>query len=323
MASASEFALRGQLLDRRRRLAAVSGRAAESVNVQQLLDEVDAALIRMETGTYGRCEVCGDPIEPGRLLADPTTRFCLDHLTPHQQRALEDDIALAARIQRELLPKPGPRPPGWEFGYHYAPAGAVSGDYCDVVPDERGGFFFAVGDVTGKGVAASMLMSHLHAMFRALLPVNIGLPEMIERASRVFCESTLPTHFATLAGGLAAADGTVEVCNAGHPPPLWLHRGVPVPLESNSLPIGLFCNESFATSRIRLEPNDLLLLYTDGVVETQNARGEDYGVKRLSSALAVHGALDCDGLLAACLGDAAAFGASADDLTLLAIRKVC
>jgi sigma-B regulation protein RsbU (phosphoserine phosphatase) len=289
--------------------------------VNELLNEVDAALSRMEAGAYGLCEVCHDPIEPERLLADPTTRFCIDHLTPKQQRALEDDMALASRIQRELLPKASQRPPGWDFSYHYAPAGVVSGDYCDIVPDARGGFFFAVGDVTGKGVAASMLMSHLHAMFRALLSVNIGLPEMMERASRVFCESTLPTHFATLVGGLAAADGTVEVCNAGHLPPLWLHHGVPVPLESTGLPIGLFCNESFVSSKIRLEPHDLLLLYTDGVVETQNAYGEDYGVGRLSSALTVHGALDCGELLAACLQDVSGFGTCADDLTVLAIRK--
>ena len=71
----------------------------------RLLHEVDAALRRMDVGTFGICETCGDPVETERLLADPLTRFCLDHLTPVEQRALEEDLELASRIQRELLPK--------------------------------------------------------------------------------------------------------------------------------------------------------------------------------------------------------------------------
>ncbi|MEO8657361.1 MAG: SpoIIE family protein phosphatase [Bryobacteraceae bacterium] len=321
MAAAPDFSLQGQLLDRRQRLQAVTstGHAREAAT---LLQEVDAALARMERGVYGLCEVCNDPVEPDRLLADPTTRFCLDHMTPSEQKAFEEDLSLAARIQRELLPKTGWRTNSWDLHYHYLPAGVVSGDYCDVVPDGGGGFFFAVGDVTGKGIAASMLMAHIHAMFRTLLSLHIPLAEMMTRASRLFCESTLPTHFATLVCGAASADGHVEICNAGHPPPLWLSAGRTQTLDASGLPVGMFCSQQFTSTRIRLQPDDALVLYTDGALETENERGEDFGLERLSALLALHAAEDCRTLLSSCLQHVTAFGKSADDLTLLAIRRL-
>ena len=100
------------------------------------------------------------------------------------------------------------------------PAGPVSGDYCDLVPGSPGHFHFLLGDVSGKGVAAAMLMSHLSAMLRTLITLDLPLSQLMERASRVFCESTLPTHYATLICGRASSSGEIEICNAGHPPPL-------------------------------------------------------------------------------------------------------
>ena len=136
--------------------------------------------------------------KPERLIANPLTRLCLDHLSPKEQRALEDDLELAARIQTGLLPQPSQKIDGWEIAYHYQPAGIVSGDYCDLISSDDQSLLFVLGDVSGKGVAASMLMAHLQAMFRTLISINLPLEEIVERASRVFCESTLPTHYATL-----------------------------------------------------------------------------------------------------------------------------
>ncbi len=164
-------------------------------------------------------------------------------------------------------------PAGGRWAYRYEPAGIVSGDYCDLVTDQSGGFYFMLGDVTGKGVAASMLMVHLQATFRTLIPMGLPLRELVERASRVFCESTLPTHFATLVCGRAAASGEVEVCNAGHPPPLLLRRDEVLPIEPTGLLLGAFCDEQFATSRIRVDPGQSILLFTDGLTEARNESG--------------------------------------------------
>ena len=315
---------RDQLLDRRQKLettAATLGRADE---VTRLLQEVDAALGRMNAGTYGLCATCHDPIEPDRLLADPLTQFCLDHLTSLEQRALQQDLDLAARIQRELLPRPDVRLDGWEVAYHYEPAGPVSGDYCDLIPGNADQVHFLIGDVSGKGVAAAMLMSHLSAMLRTLITIGLPLNQLMERANRVFCESTLPAHYATLVCGRASSSGEIEICNAGHPPPFLVHGDEVVRLDATGLPIGMFCSGRFPSRVVRLAPGDTLLLYTDGLLEAQNAMGVEYGIERLA-ALAASVNRRPKAAVDACLRDLAAFrgapGAD-DDLTILAISRL-
>ena len=187
---------RDQLLLRRRKLEAAAAPHVDEEEVARLIQEVDGALARMAAGRFGFCETCSEAIEPDRLRTDPLTRFCLDHLTARDQRALQRDLELASRVQRELLPKPDVRLDGWEVAYHYQPAGPVSGDYCDFVGADSGDVYFFLGDVAGKGVAAAILMSHMSAMLRTLISVGLPLDQLMERASRVFCESTLPAHYA-------------------------------------------------------------------------------------------------------------------------------
>ena len=151
MATAEQTYLRVELVDRRNRLCEALRSPGVDSSISQLLDAVDAALDRMDQGTFGICEKCHDPIESDRLLADPLVQFCLDHLTNAEQRALENDLSLAARIQRVLLPKPDFAPRGWQVRYHYQPAGLVSGDYCDLF-EVKDGLLFMLGDVSGKGV---------------------------------------------------------------------------------------------------------------------------------------------------------------------------
>jgi sigma-B regulation protein RsbU (phosphoserine phosphatase) len=325
MESTVQPIFREQLLERRQLLEAagpVSGAAAE---VRRLLLDVDAALRRMDEGTFGLCEACADPIEPDRLVADPLTRFCLDHLTPIEQRALQQDLDLAMRIQRELLPKADVRLDGWEVAYHYQPAGPVSGDFCDLIPGAAGDWYFLVGDIAGKGVAAAMLMAHLSAMLRTLISVGLPLGELVERASRAFCESTLPAHYATLVCGRASASGEIEICNAGHPPPLLMRAGAITPLDATGLPIGMFCSEQFSSRTERLAPGDTLLLYTDGLIEARNPAREDYGAERLCIFAASAGHLRPQAVVDACVHDVREFSAArvlTDDLTLMALRRM-
>jgi len=313
---------RDQLLDRRRRLESAALPAA--ADVARLLKEVDEALRRIDVGAFGLCETCHDPVEADRLLADPLTRFCLDHLTPVEQRALEQDLELASQIQRGLLPKTEARYDGWDFAYHYEPAGPVSGDYCDLIYGRDGTLYFALGDVAGKGVPAAMLMSHLSAMLRTLISVDLPLAALMERASRVFCESTLPSHYATLVCGRAATSGEVEICNAGHPPPLVIREQGITAIDATGLPIGMFGSEQFSSRVVRLEAGESLLLYSDGLVEAETSAGAEYGIERLS-ALASSGArLAPAAMVGACVRDLVAFrGAkTSDDLTVMAIRRL-
>jgi sigma-B regulation protein RsbU (phosphoserine phosphatase) len=324
MVTAIEPLLREQLIDRRQKLQTATSAFHRPAELTRLLDEVDAALHRMDIGTYGLCEVCHDPVETERLLADPLTRFCLGDLTPGEQRALEEDLELAARIQLGLLPPPTQKIDGWEVCYHYQPAGAVSGDYCDLIKGADESLHFVLGDVSGKGVAASMLMAHLNAMFRTLISIDLPLEQIVERASRVFCESTLPTQYATLVCGRANTSGEVEVCNAGHLPPLLIQENGVTSIAATGLPVGVFCSESFSVNRVQMSKGDTLFLYTDGFSESLDGAGNEYGAERLSRLLNDNHRLSPDSIVSLCRNELHSFAEGRvprDDLTLMAITR--
>ncbi len=315
--------VRDQLIERRQRLQRVIGTAGSSGHLASLLDEVDTALARLDDGSYGLCEYCHEPVELERLAADPLTRLCLDHLTSEERSALERDLQLAAQVQRGLLPSTGRiGKDGWHVCYHYEPAGIVSGDYCDVIDAGESGLYFMVGDVSGKGVAASMMMAQLHAMFRSLISVGLSLKCMLEHASRVFAGSTLPSQYATLICGRALSNGTVEISNAGHPSPLFVRHGNVREVEGAGLPLGMFANADYAVGELYMEPGDAIVLYTDGVSEATDHSGAEYGIQRVRE-LARAGKSASD-LVAACKEDLAAFrrdAPKADDVTLFVLGR--
>src|SRR6202163_3833738 len=323
MATAEQTYLRTELEQRRERLHEALHSPAADASLSELLKAVDTALSRLDQGTFGLCETCHSSIEAERLLADPLVRFCLDHLTSAEQRALESDLSLAARIQRVLLPKPGLAPVGWEVCYHYQPASMVSGDYCDFFEIDDG-LLFMLGDVSGKGVAASMIMSHLHATFRTLAQACLPLDRMVQDANRIFCESTLAGQFATLVVGRVAHDGSVEFVNAGHLPVLHIHGDGATPKDSTGVPLGMFCDAHFPVHRLTLAHGDSLFLYTDGLTEARNRAGAEYGLHRIRTLAARHAGIEASGLISECIGDLLSFAEGlkqTDDLTLLAVRR--
>ncbi|HEY5883238.1 MAG TPA: SpoIIE family protein phosphatase [Pyrinomonadaceae bacterium] len=325
MVTAIEPVLRRQLIDRREKLVSAASVFHRPAELTRLLDEVDSALQRMDDGIYGLCEVCHDPVETERIIANPTERFCIDHLTTSQQRALEEDLQLAAQIQSTLLPPPTRTVAGWDVAYHYQPAGPVSGDYCDLINGQQESLYFILGDVSGKGVAASMLMAHLHAMFRTLASIEMPLEQMVERASRVFCESTLPTQYATLVCGKANSNGEVEICNAGHLPPLLVQRGQVTRVAATGLPLGMFGTESFSVNKFQMQKGDSILLYTDGCSERSNQDGQEYGTDRMCDMLEGEPNLAPRPLLEHGLRQIESFAqgnAPFDDVTMMAIQRV-
>jgi sigma-B regulation protein RsbU (phosphoserine phosphatase) len=323
MATLEVTFLHSQLEDRKRRLEAAIALAPEKAGFAGLLREVDAALERMDQGNYGLCEECHESIEQDRLLADPLTCYCLDHLNDSQRSALQRDLDLASEVQRNLLPQSDLSAGGWQSSYHYAPVGPVSGDYCDLIPSD-GQLFFALGDVSGKGVAASMRMVHLHALFRSLTGMALPLGQMIAQANRVFCESSLAGQYATLVCGQAKPTGEVEIHNAGHLPAIVVGHGGVLRIESTGLPLGMFHEVDFSATRVHLDPGDTLFLYTDGLSEARHA-DDEYGVDRATRLVRQHARRAPSELIAACLDDLRAFVENSpllDDLTLLAIQRV-
>jgi sigma-B regulation protein RsbU (phosphoserine phosphatase) len=329
MAEVTEPYLREQLEKRRDELKQAIASPAAAVppaTFLHLLQEVDLALERMDEGTFGICDVCHDTIEKDRLISDPLIRLCIDHLTNEEQRALEGDLELASRIQRGLLPQADVKFRDWRIQYQYNPAGLVSGDYCDLILPlgDDGKLIFLLGDVAGKGVAASLLMTHLHAMFRSLSAIAIDLDKLLDVGNRIFCESTIAGQYATLICGRVGRDGELEITSAGHLPALHVGKDGVEKIDSAGLPLGMFSSSRYKVQRTRLEPGDSLLLFTDGISEARNTTGTEYGVERLSIiAGEQHGVVPIE-LLAACLKDVQGFSSGtrqADDQTLMAIHR--
>lgn len=321
MATLEVAFLHNQLEDRKRRLETAIALAPQKAGLAGLLREVDSALERMAKGSYGLCQECHEAIEQDRLLADPLVCYCLDHLNAAQRAALQRDLELASQLQRNLLPQMNLRAGVWETSYHYAPVGPVSGDYCDLIPSD-GQLFFVLGDVSGKGVAASMLMAQLHALFRSLSGMNLPLGQMVTQANRVFCESALAGQYATLVCGQAKASGEVEIHNAGHLPAIVAGKGGILRIESTGLPLGMFHEFDFSATRLHLEAGDMMFLYTDGLSESRNA-DDEYGVERVTHLVRQQTTRRPAEVIAACLDDLRAFADSPafDDLTLLAVQR--
>jgi phosphoserine phosphatase RsbU/P len=329
MPGVSDPYIRQQLEKRRDELQTVISSAARSAPAApflELLSEVDSALQRMDEGTYGICPTCNDLVEKDRLLADPLVKLCLDHLTSDEQRALERDLELAARVQRGLLPRSDVQFKDWRVHYRYHPAGMVSGDYRDLIlpANETGELVFLVGDVAGKGVAASLLMTHLHAMFRTLASVTLSLEKLLEMANSVFCQSTIAGQYATLVCGRAGRHGEIEIGSAGHLAALLIAKDGVRQVSSTGVPLGMFGTSRYTIDRLRMEPGDSLLLYTDGISEAVNATGTEYGVSRLSNVAAErHGCVPQE-LAAACMKDVQGFSVGrkqADDQTLMVVHR--
>ncbi len=236
---------------------------------------------------------------------------------------IEAQLALAGEVQRGLLPKPYCCIGGWEAAFSYEPAGHISGDYLDLIPDGEDAFYFILGDVSGKGIAASLLMSHLHATVRGLLSSRSTIEEVVRETSRLFCHTSLPAQFATLVLGHASSAGEVRLVNAGHTPVLHAAKEKVSRLASTGVPLGLFCANEFETTHFHVGTTDVLLLYSDGVSETEDGRGAEYGVHQIEIALKKYGSAGPREVLTAINTELQLYAANtalADDRSMLALR---
>ena len=271
------------------------------------------------------CEICDEPLAEDRLRAGPLKRVCLECLSDEERDALQHDLDVAARIQARLLPERNLSFGRWQIHYHYEPLGAVSGDHIDLIRPGRTGnaLHFLFGDVSGKGVAASILMANLQALFRTLVSLELPLAEIMAKANSLFFDSTGANSFATLVAGRLNGSGLLEICNAGHNPPLLVRDGSVSPLPAKAVPLGLSEHLILDSERFHLEPQDLLFLYTDGISEASNHTGEEYGSARVESSLEGLRGLPARSVVESVLEEVHSFQAGApqnDDVTTMAIR---
>lgn len=322
--TATEFSdVQASLVDRRDQLAQLHLAAAPAV--QALIAEIDQALARLASGTFGHCTVCNDGIETDRLACDPLATCCAEHPTPAELARVWRDLELARDVQVGLLPGLGRAATSWQYHYGYEPASQVGGDFCDVLvrPDGHETLVI-VGDVAGKGVGASMLMSSLMATFRSLVSVNVPTSELLPRANALFLDTAPAPAYATVLLGSLRPDGALDWYNAGHWPPVLRHRGLTTALAgATGLPVGLFADACYQPARVRLDAGDTLVFFTDGVIDAENPQGHEYGLPRLQQAVTTFHQEPVGTLVEECLADVRVFRAGQaplDDQLLFAIR---
>jgi phosphoserine phosphatase RsbU/P len=247
----------------------------------------------------------------------------LDDLLLGERTRLENDLRLAAYMQSARLPKCHDSFEMWDSHYHCQPAEFVGGDCCDVL-ESGGKLLFLVADISGKGLGASLLVSHLHATFRGLAYGGLRLQKMVEAANAIFYQSSPSNQFATLVVGYADRDGSVEFVSAGHTPFLHIGQGGVRSENATGMPLGLFPDSRFPSSHLTLEPGESLLISTDGVTEAQNALQQQYGIQRLARVAGWNHDVGPVALIEECVKDLQSFTGETpliDDVTLLSIRR--
>jgi len=240
------------------------------------------------------------------------------------KEALDREVAIAREVQRELLPRSVPKVRGLDLAGICLPAIGVGGDYYDFLPlpDDRVGIVIA--DVSGKGIPAALLMAGLQASVRSLALPGVSPGEINRRLNEMLHQSTSDSRYATLFFAIYdPQDRSLHYSNAGHCRPI--HVGPPEPgrLSQGGLPIGLMPGSLYGEGRRELGVGDIVALFTDGVVETPNPRGEEFGDARLIGVLNRHRDTPLDDLLSAVVDEVARWsegGTPHDDLTLVLAR---
>ncbi len=299
--------------------------------ITRSVDELHAGTERLSEGDF-RTQI---PAQTGDELGDLARSFNLMsrriqesiiHLA--EKSRLEKELAIARRIQRDLLPGDPASLEGLQIEASNISHREVGGDYYDWRPHPAGGWSFTLGDVSGKGVSAAMVMADIQAAWSVLVDTKIKAAELAERLNRHLCEDTgddiFVTHFhATISPADMQGRHFMCYCNCGHNPPLVLRKGELLELRTGGMILGMFPEAPYERGEFVLEPGDLLLLYTDGLTETLNGEEEEFGEERLAHVLQ-GGLPDSAGevidLLKRRVQDFAGRDGFGDDLTILVIR---
>jgi serine phosphatase RsbU (regulator of sigma subunit) len=242
-----------------------------------------------------------------------------------EQERLRRELELSRLIQTEMLPRTPLRLGPAEIKGVSIPAREVGGDFFNYFALPDGRMALLVGDVSGKGVSAALLMANIQATLRARLPLETDLPRLADDLDREVDRNTPRGVYLTLFLAILDADGRrLQYVNAGHNPQFLLSAtGGIQPLSSTGMPIALFSGQGYTHASVEIGPGDLLFFYTDGLVETENSAGEMFGAESLQALLASEHDQSADGVLERVETAVRTFRGSAepfDDATMMALR---
>jgi serine phosphatase RsbU (regulator of sigma subunit) len=252
-------------------------------------------------------------LENARLLEEQWAR-----------KRLEEELRIARRIQQSLMPRALPSAGWFRAAATSVPCLQVGGDYVDIRPVNDTCWAAVMVDVSGKGVGAALLASLLQGMFLASPYTTFTMDEMIVRVNRYLYERTAGEQYATAFYCTLDGDGNLRWVNAGHPPVLLLRAEGPLEtLPANGTPLGMFEDAPYTVEQTCLRPGDKLVVYTDGLIDSENGERATFGLARLREVAAADGSKSCQEMQAAILAALQGFSegtAPLDDVTLAVLE---
>jgi phosphoserine phosphatase RsbU/P len=254
-------------------------------------------------------------VENARLLEE---RF--------ERERMERELDLATEIQQRFQPSAPPQMDGYEFQGISFSCYEIGGDYYDFIRLHNGKMLIALGDVSGKGTAAALLMSSLHAAIHAQVAAKSPLPEIVRAVNEYLSENTPTNRFVTLfIAELNPLEGSLRYINAGHNPPLVGRTdGTVEQLASGGFPLGIMPLAEYEIGETQLKAGEALVIYSDGVSEAANLKGEEFGMERLSQVVSDHLKASASGLrdkVESALSSFTQTAPAGDDITLVIVKK--
>src|SRR5580700_2363041 len=243
------------------------------------------------------------------------------------ERRMARELQQAAEIQRSFLPANAPQVAGADLAGYNAPCRTVGGDYFDFFKYPNGRVAMVLGDVSGKGMPASLMMMGLQARVQVLAEEPQNLAAVVNRLNKITCQNCPSNRFITFfICVLNPATGELAFCNAGHNPPVIVRaNGAVENLEGGGPPLGILPSVNYAEYHVQLVPGDVLAIYSDGVTEAMNAKDEEFGDESFAEALKANrqkGAAEIVDAVTQALTAFTAGSPAADDITLVVARRL-
>ncbi|MCY7348000.1 MAG: SpoIIE family protein phosphatase [Pyrinomonadaceae bacterium] len=243
-----------------------------------------------------------------------------------EKERIKHELELATEIQQSFQPSAPPIMEGYEFQGISFSCYEIGGDYYDFILRHDGKMLIALGDVSGKGTAAALLMSSLHAAIHGQVAAKTSLHQTVKSVNEYLAENTPTNRFVTLfIAELDSTTGILSYINAGHNPPLIGHLdGTIQQLDAGGFPLGILPSAEFEVGQTKLEPGESLVIYSDGVSEANNLAGDEFGMERLTQVVSKNLQASAAGLRDKVESALSTFTQTApanDDITLVIVKR--
>ncbi len=261
------------------------------------------------------------------IIAAQSTQV-IEHARLYQEeqalQRMQQELDLARNIQNNLLPKSPPNVPGYDVAGQSVSAENVGGDYFDFLVSEEGQLAICLGDVSGKGMPASLLMANVQATIRSQNLAGASAAACIERSNRLLFQSTDSDKFVTLFYGVIETESKqLDYCNAGHNPPILISGDNVERLESGGPVLGILPDFPYEEASVQLRTGDVLLVFSDGFSEAMNHSLEEYGEEKLIELTKQHrekSAVELIDKIAHSVEQHCDDAPQSDDMTIIALR---